>query len=415
MGRHQRGWVPLSIGLAGAIAIAWRILSLGLADYWAPFSPERALAWRPSHGEALEQDAEQQLAAHRIAEARKLAIQSVEASPLDGRGYRIVAATADVHEDQRSARRLLEIAALRSPRDLPTHMKLAEYALKSGDIDQALHQLDLVLRIQPDTQNELLPRMAAIAEMPVTTPALVRMLSRNPPWRTAFLQRLTTQARHSESVSRIYRRLQADHAQTIPAEEMGFWIDRLIREHDWSTAYVAWASSLPEAEQSSLGNIFDANFIFPPSGNGFGWRITPAAGADVHTIKSAVDGAGAALAIEFNAANLAFRDVSQLMVLSPGRYVLRGRAQSNGLDTARGLQWVLTCAEGSPQVLASSPLLVGTQPWSDFSVAFEVPPSLCGGQWLRLQMGAPDRISGHAAYTKLSVERVPDVQLPNRS
>jgi Tfp pilus assembly protein PilF len=398
-----------------AVAILWRILTLGLADLWAESAPDRALYWRPDHPDALREGAEERLDAHEYAAANTLAKRSIQAYPLDGRNYRDLGLIADLHSDTLHAATLFQIAAKRSPRDLLTHQMLAEYALKSGDLDQALVQFDLILRLDWTLWPDLLPRMVKLAEFPVAESAFAHALELQPHWRTQFLQTLASQAHDPDAVDRLYRSLDSTSDAALSAEEMAAWIDRQIRDRNWQQAYSTWASSLPLSQRVALGNLFDGDFAFPPSGGGFGWQISPVVGADVRTTALAKAGAGKTLTIDFDGTQITFRNVSQLLVLSPGHYVLHGKAQADALDTGRGLQWVLTCAEGQQQVLASSPLLVGTQPWQGFAVAFEVPANQCGGQWLRLQMGAPDRISGHAAYAALSVERVADAgQSDNR-
>jgi len=163
---------------------------------------------------------------------------------------------------------------------------------------------------------------------------------------------------------------------------------------------------LPVAQRDALGNVFDGNFVMPFSGDGFGWRVTNSVDANIH-VAALPNGGGNALVIDFQDTRMAFHNVTQLLALGPGRYMLRGKAQADHLDTPRGLQWVLSCAEGRHLVLAESQLLVGSQTWREFEVPFEIAPSGCGGQWLRLQMGAPDRINGRAAYAGLNVERAP--------
>lgn len=398
-----------------AAIAGWRILTLGLADLWAVSYPERALFWRPDHPDALQLAAEDRLDAHDYAAANALALRGVQAYPLDGRNYRVLASIADARGDTSHALPLFQIAAERSPRDLPTRQMLVEYALKSGNMDQALQQLDQILRLDWTLAPELLPRMVRLAEFPATESAFVRALAQQPQWRARFLQTLATQASDPGLVDRIYNRIDSTPGAALSLDERAVWINRLIRDRNWSEAYFTWVSSLPASQRVALGNVFDGDFAFPPGNGVFGWQISPVVGADVRTAASTKADVGKTLAIDFDGTQITFRNVSQLLVLSPGRYVLHGKAQADALDTGRGLQWVLTCAEGQQQLLASSPLLVGTQPWQDFAVAFEVPGDLCGGQWLRLQMGAPDRISGHAAYAALSVERAPDAgQSENR-
>ena len=50
----------LVLALAVLAFIAWRVLSLGMADHYAVTDPERALAWRGDHPEARLQAARRQ-------------------------------------------------------------------------------------------------------------------------------------------------------------------------------------------------------------------------------------------------------------------------------------------------------------------------------------------------------------------
>ena len=399
----------IGLGLLAVLTVVllWRILTLGLADLWAPSFPERALFWRPEHPDALRYAAEKQFDSRHYAAAELLARRGIQAYALDGRNYRELGLIADARGQASQAFPLFQVAAARSPRDLLTHQKLAEYALKAGDVEQTLLQLDLFMRLDWTIGSDLLPRMVRLAEYPGTQSAFVRALAQQPPWRTPFLQMFASQARDPAAVDRLYRRLDSVPGQSLSTDETTAWVNRQIRDRYWEQAYATWVSSLPAVQRAALGNVFDGDFVFPPSQGGFGWQMPAVAGAVVRTLASTHADGGKALVIEFDGIQMLFRDVSQLMVLSPGRYVLHGRANARALDTGRGLQWVLTCAEDQQHILASSPLLVGSQPWKDFAVPFEVPASVCGGQWLRLQMGAPDQISGQAAYAALSVERAP--------
>jgi tetratricopeptide (TPR) repeat protein len=397
-------WVGVPMLLI-AILLGWCVIALGMADLWADGAPELAISWRSDHTNALEQAADAAFDNGNIVRAEWLARRGIAAYPLDGRNYRVLASVADARDDKPSALHLLAIALARSPRDLRSHMKLAEYALKAGDIDGALRQLDPILRIEPEEEAELFPRMARLTEAPMTSAAFVRVLSQRPPWRGRFLQTLAASERDPAAVARLYRALRTTNPQSLSESEVGYWVTRQINDHDWASARAAWVSSLATAQRRALGNVFDGSFAFPASGSGFGWRMPPVPGVDVKIVASPASAAGNALTIDFAGMSVTSTGVQQLLALTPGTYVLRGNAQASALATGRGLQWTLVCADGPQLTLGTSPLLIGTQHWTDFEVGFEVPPARCGGQWLRLQLGAPDRISGRAAYSGLRVDR----------
>ena len=402
--------VPLAIGCA---FLAWRIFTLGAADHWAIAAPARALSWRSNAPDALDQAAEDQFAAGHLLPAQRLAKLAIAAYPLDGTGYRVLARIADRTGDGRRALQLFRIAAIRSSRDASVHATLADDALKAGDIDAALRQFDLLMQLAPSTQPDVLPRLVALAESPAVDPALIRMLAKQPPWRGQFLWTLAGQGRDPATVARIFRALQAAGSTALSVQERQYWIGRQIGDHDWSSAHAQWASTVPVAQRSALGNLFDGNFEFAADGNGFGWRITPVAGAEVRTAALPAGGTGNALTIEFTGMRTPATGIAQLLALTPGHYLLHGRAQAIDLDSERGLQWALLCAEGQQQTLMTTPALTGNQPWRAFATPFEVPEQQCGGQWLRLEVAPPYRIGGRAAYANLGVDRIPAAAAPN--
>jgi hypothetical protein len=60
--------------------LAWRVLSLGLADYLARDKPEQALFWRSSHPEALFRMAEISVSRKQWADARMYGLKALKAN-----------------------------------------------------------------------------------------------------------------------------------------------------------------------------------------------------------------------------------------------------------------------------------------------------------------------------------------------
>lgn len=403
--------LPALAALAIAGWLAWRILTLGIADRWEYEAPVDALRWRSGQPTALEEAADAASRDARHAEASALARRALAAYPLDGRGYRVLATSAQARGDNVQAERLLLLAMQRAPRDLATREKLAEFYLKQGDLPRALHQIDLQLRIEPQRGADLLPRMALLAGLPAAQQAIIDQLAQSPPWREKFLRQLATLGRDLDMVEQLFQKL-AMTVAPITQTESGFLLDREIREHRWAQAYVQWAATLTDGQRGALGNVFDGGFELPASNIGFGWRLTSAPGTQavfttvtggtgIHALKVTFDGDGP---------QNGFRPVTQLLALAPGRYRLTGIATAQDLDTPRGLQWVIICAEGKHQLLGTSDLLKGSQAWSAFKQDFEVPEQGCAGQWLRLGLSAriiaERRASGWAAFDEMAITRL---------
>ena len=73
----------LLIGLA--VVLAWRVLSLGMADHLAVDKPGTALFWRSGHPEALFRMAEKSVAEKKWPQANEYALKALKSNRLDGR------------------------------------------------------------------------------------------------------------------------------------------------------------------------------------------------------------------------------------------------------------------------------------------------------------------------------------------
>jgi len=180
------GVLLLGCGLAG-----WRIVGLMNAEAaMARGDIATVLRWRPDHAEALLRKAEAQLAAKDLAAAMVSARRLLEADPMDGRGYRVLAQVEAAQERKDQARTLFRIAARRAPRDLPARAWLAQDALERNDPDDALVQIDAVLTLSPGTGTTVFPVLVKLSADPAFADALADVLRREPAWRGGMLAAL---------------------------------------------------------------------------------------------------------------------------------------------------------------------------------------------------------------------------------
>lgn len=405
---------PSEVALASVIgllllAAAWRVLSLGLADHGARSQPDAALRWQPNHSVALIEAAEQ-LATQGGDPARSgaLARAALRANPLEGRAYRVLGQLAESNGDEQAAVRLYEIATMRSPRDLATHVWLEGHYLSTGRVMQALQHIDLFLRIVPKHYQQQQAVMWALASLPQAHLALADMLGTHPPWRQDFMARICGVAGNSAaSIAPLMTRLRLAPGG-LEERELSPWIECLNRDRRWGEAYLTWVAALPADRQKELANLFNGGFEREPSGMGFDWRFTQVPGAFIERLPTAGAGGKVALRVSFEDRRVSFQHVRQMLALPPGRYRLDGRARAEGLRSERGLVWSVTCADDGKPVASTDPL-AGVSPWRPFSVSFELPPGSCGGQWLQLsvpaRIAAEQRIGGRAWFDDMRIIR----------
>lgn len=400
----KRGW-PL--GLVALLAFAgWRVVTLGLADHYASTDPERALAWRGNHPEALFQQA-QRLAEDpaQSAAAAGFARRALQANPLDGRIYRVL---AQLETKPEKAIALHRIAAARAPRDVPSHAVLIDYYLAQQDFPSALTHVDTLLRVQPATSSQLLPLLAQMATAPEAQPSLAETLLTSPPWADRLLSHIVQNVPDTDALGVLMERLRKSPG-SLSGPVLSAWLDRLTREDRWGQAYLTWVSQLPKDHLNGLGNLYNGGFEWAPGEGGFDWRLGRTPGAWIsRTAGPGVTGQ-VALRVAFLDRRVPFGHVRQMLALPPGKYRLTGRERAESLRTERGLVWTVACATSGGTGLATTEPLRGQTNWRDFAVDFEVPATGCGGQWLLLtvpaRIPAEQRIAGVAWFDAMRIAR----------
>ena len=389
--------------------VAWRVLSLGLADHFAETDPLRALAWRDDHPEALFRAAEQ--AAEdpaRADEAADLARRALRSNPLDGRAYRVLAQLAQAAGDETKALELYTVAASRAPRDPAAHVFLLQHHLRNNRVAEALHHLDLLLRVHPSMTRRFSPLLQALASTPQAHAALAEALAKQPPWRGAVLRLASSRESDIDAVAPFFDAMRRSEGGLSNAE-LSPWLDRLVREGRVGQAYLLWAANLPSERQKVLGNVFNGGFEHEPDALGFDWRIGRVAGARIDRMGGPGVGGDRALRVAFEYRRVPFNHVRQMLALPPGRYRLSLRARADGLRSGPGLVWEVSCVTGG-EILGRTEPLRGEVPWKELHTDIEVPDG-CEGQWLALRLPArieaEQQIGGRAWFDDLKMTRIP--------
>jgi tetratricopeptide (TPR) repeat protein len=402
---HRR--IVVGLGLTVLLAfVAWRVLSLGLADHLSRQNPDAALAWRGTHPEAQLRRIEQVVEDAPKIEQNGAARAAIRSAPLDGRGYRMLAQQAELRGNLPNAAALYSLAAIRSPRDLPSQRWLTKYALGQQDYASALRHIDQMLRVQPQLHQFLYRLLVALAALPEAQADIADLLLREPPWRAEFMPQLTGRSPDSGVLFGLMERLRRSPSGLSDAE-LSAWIDRLAYDRQWGAAYLIWAQSLSPDAGQRIGNVFNGSFEREPSNSGFDWRVVPIPGAQVSRVQVTGADSQLALRIAFEDRRVPFQNVRQLLALAPGSYRLEGRVRLDDLRSERGLVWTLTCAEDKRPIAETEPIS-GRRSWGGFVLDFAVPATDCGGQWLTLRIPAripaERRVGGVAWFDDLKIQ-----------
>ena len=211
------------------------------------------------------------------------------------------------------------------------------------------------------------------------------MLQGNPPWRSTFFSLLPSSI--TDARTPLYLLLALQETKNPPtAKELSQYIDFLIQKQFPEVAYYTWLQFLPPDQLTKVSPLYNASFEIEPSGLPFDWVLTRGRGVTTEIVHRADRQGEHALLIEFSQGRVEFPGVTQLTLLAPGTYELKGKYK--GLTVGRrGLAWRVTCV--GKDLLAQSENLSGdVSQWRELSLTFTVPEKGCRAQQVRLDLDA---------------------------
>jgi hypothetical protein len=330
------------------------------------------------------------------------------AAPLDVKALKQLAVLSETAGDIAGRDRLLLLASRRDLRDLQVQVGAMEVMAARKDFDGVVYRLDALLRSETDakTVQGLLTYAASLAGTVASQPALVSVLTTDPPWRARLINMISAKD-HPPSLAYGLMVALRNAGSPVSSRQLSVFISRLIQEKSFDEAYFMWLDSLSTAELAKAGDIFDGEFDLDPQNRQFDWTIAGQKNVDIALVPRAVGSVDRVLRIDLAPANISFAHVSQYLRLAPGHYQLTGQHKAESLQNEYGLSWRIYCMSDAIQRLTESPALKGTLSWDGFATDFEVPAAGCSTQLLRLELAARaslDRqISGQAFYDNLAI------------
>jgi tetratricopeptide (TPR) repeat protein len=402
-GRRPPALQWIAVLVVTVLLARWLLLN-GMAIALDKTSPRSALLWQAEDPEALvrvnEREGDVLAKAQRAREVLRL-------RPLDGRAYRQIAETRAAAGQMEAARALYRIALRRSPRDRLSNAWLIDDALTHGRVTEALGQIDVLLRIDGVLRPPLFAYLAAQAAHPDFRQALVRTLVNRPSWADEFLLAWANQSGSSRDLDSVCSALLAANG-SLDGSVRSAWIASLVRDQRWVDAWKAWTAAPGGETASRTDAVSDGGFDHDLAGP-FGWMIESSEGASIDRVAPPGNDGNAALRLEFFDQRVDLKPVTQLRVLSPGRYRFASKVRLEALQTERGLRWSVACVQSPDRPLGSSGLLRGEQSWTTVQFEFTV-PSGCPAQRIALELDArtamEHRISGVAWVDDVSLQKL---------
>ncbi len=315
---------------------------------------------------------------------RVLAQRAIAADPFNADALAILGQLAEIEGDEARTGPLMEVAARLSIRESYAVYWLLQRAQKADDNAAVLRFADTLLRTRGRSAPLVVPVLTELVEKDKVTADVTALLSANPPWRTAFLSRLTGSI--TDARTPLYLLLGLRKTAHPPTQrEIAGYITFLINRKFHELAYYTWLQFLPRDELATLSPLYNPSFELAPSGLPFDWVLAQGSGV-ISEIRPRFDTSGEkALFVEFGLGRVEFPGVRQVTLLGPGTYELKGKYKGS-LIGPRSLIWRVTCAGST---LIRSDLLRGDpRTWREFTLSFTVPPTGCRAQEVRLDLDA---------------------------
>jgi len=140
-------------------------------------------------------------------------------------------------------------------------------------------------------------------------------------------------------------------------------------------------------------NVVNGDFSSDPSKSPFDWRLQSNVSRRAERVENDKDRGRFVLQL-YSATGAAGTLTQQLLILNPGRYVLRGKVRR----IKGSLPYVsITCADGTGQNVAKADLPAAGEQWRIFGMSFVVAGPGCSAQTLTVASRATDSPNGSAA------------------
>ena len=305
-------------------------------------------------------------------------------------------ANAELGEDAR-AEALMRLTVVRNPRNRVARSWLVSKALQRARYDDALIQLDAIMRMQPELAVPMTTVMVRFLLAPGMVDAFAKAAQRGAPWMPAFLD----QARRDESVTgQVYaltEQLARQGGNALPAASAVQVIQSAVSRGHFREARAVLIASNPAARADPANMLLDAAFQSAAPTGEFDWRLAAPLpqGAEV-----TIDGR---LQVLFDAASVG-ELVYQDIIAGPGAYTFSVVLHGSPQGTAGAAVWQLRCLQ-SGAIVASLPLVPNPVANARESVDAIVPPG-CGMPRLSL-MNAREGASASAAISRVALRRQP--------
>lgn len=372
--------------VVATVWLGWQVIREPVAER---LPPAQALQFSPGSSTVLSRAAEVELAAKRIDNADYLARESLTKAPFNVRALRVAGLVAAEKDQTDAADEILTLASNWSLRDDPAQAWLMNHRLAVGDYGSAFAHADTLARRRIDLQPDLFRLFSTAATLdPRSLPQLTRLLAADPPWRGRFLNELL-KTDEGLSVSANLAVILADSASgAFTTSEVSTLYGSLLRKGRMpAMAEVRRRLGQPAPDMA----LVNGDFAPPSQPVPYEWRMFTGPGMSAETLADDIRPGNTALRVRYDGFGTR-TFVEQILQLAPGPYSLSGSYRTEMGKVDGRVSWTVTCFESQRVILDSRyDSADGSGDWQRFETGFNVPPTECAAQWIRLVPHAADR------------------------
>ena len=428
--------------------LCWLILTKSLPLFLAARQPDIALALHPNSSRALivkaenlrklllssmasesaqpeaaaeqtiarlpkAQDAPPEAAALSVRESlrnqiREAASRAIANDPLNATAFRFL---AEVSDPTGGTRALMQEAVLRSRRETTALLWLLNDSYLSKDWNAAIGYADVLLRTSPELDQYVMRYLVAVSHNAEGRALLAGKLAEPPQWRARFLGSFNDLFDKDQSALALIADMRKS-PRPAATREIGAYIGHLVWYNATDTAFNLWLKTLAPEKLDSLGFLVNPGFESDPDDIvPFNWFVRLGQNAAAEFVPSPQSIGQRLLHISFGNGRVQFPEVSQVLVLPPGRYRIEGKLRGS-IISKRGLRWQLRCVPPFETVFGESELLSGhSDQWRVFTMEAQIPQNKgCKGELLRLfhesRSASEDFITGEVWFGSLRLEAI---------
>ena len=345
-----------------------------------------------------------------VARSKSQVRNAITAAPINSSAMRMLGQLAILEDDQQRAKTYMRFARKLSRRENVAAAWLLERNLETGNYDEALAITFELFEVHLGLDRSVAPIVGLLAETPGGIKKVAEKLAQNPRWRLTIIKNMYRGMQDARTPFELFSRLKKSEFPPVQ-EELNSYFDFLFGIKQYDLAYYVWLQFLPPNELSEIGLIYNHDFAKPPNGSPYDWRRGKSVGATIEYGALRGEAGGKrrrGVRVELNGGRIEFGDLTQYVVLSPGKYDFSTKVKAN-LNGVRGFRWRVKCQSQS-KPLAVGPMSFGRHAnWETYTFRFEVPRTGCPSQTVELFHDARSEsemlLSGAILYEFVSLVR----------